>query len=151
MSTIISIFKIFLFLFPFVKEVFIKRERPDRFNRHDRRRVDRRAQKPQLSLLKSFIIVAGCLSVAFNFYIIGKAYTLGKENIQLKKQIKETKPTVLSPPEKPNCPIPKSEQPAPMPPYAPPKYPKKDNKPTHAPPRDDEKFLKELQDINKIN
>lgn len=149
MGTIISIFKIFLFLFPFVKEVFVKKERPDRY---ERRRTDRRTQKSQLPLLKSFIIVAGCLSVAFNFYVIGKAYTLGKENLQLKKQIKEAKPLPqFTPPTQQNCPTLKADQYPPMPPYTPPKYPKKDNKPTHAPPREDERFLKELQDINKIN
>jgi hypothetical protein len=148
MTVIISAFKIFLFLFPFVKEVFVKKERPDRF---DRRRVDRRTQRPRLGVRQSIIIVMGCMSVAFNFYIVERAYNLGKENILLKKQISEAKSTPPTAPDKAKCPIPKLDQYPPMPPYTPPKQPKQENKPTHAPPREDERFLKELQDINKIN
>ncbi len=150
MGSIITIVKIIMFLFPFIKEVFAQKERDKIFVNH--REVAIKA------FFKNVIIAAGCLSVVMNFYIVGKVYNLGRENIALKKQIKDNIPKPIIYPKKDVQPtenevaLPEPaieetlEGPIPIKNEDIKKIPKRLPKPSV----DKEKFLKELEQINKI-
>lgn len=147
MSTIISIIKIIMFLFPFVKEIFIGKDKGG----YDRRR------KPsvRVTLVKKIFILLICLSVVLNYYLLVKVYDLGRKNLILQGQIKD----------KPNKPIvyPKEDKTIPVPdntiaPYddsaveypkpKKPKPPKPKHTETPTPPRDT--LLQDLEEISKI-
>jgi hypothetical protein len=81
MGTIISIIRMLMYLFPFLKELFIGK---------DKQQIDRRSKPGTTSVrLKKLIIILGCASVAINFYLIGRVYDLGRQNLMLQKQMNE--------------------------------------------------------------
>jgi len=132
-----------MFLFPFLKELLIGGNASENNENKKHSRL--------FLFLKKLVIVMGCLSVALNFYLISKVYDLGRENLNLQKQIKEKIPKPMVYPSK-NTPKPeikevkKEEKP----------YPADNNKPKKkltvppAVPVDRERFLRQLEDINKI-
>lgn len=143
MSWIITTIKIISFLFPFLKELFIGKG-----NNASRKG---KVKEPN-ELLKTIIIVLGCASVALNFYLISRSYSLGRENLELQKQVKEPTPRPVQYPNNTPTPIPRRvietvED-----------KPNKNNNPNKkvvtlppALPPDRENYLKELEEINKIH
>ena len=131
-----------MFLFPFLKELFIGKDSS----------VSRKGKiKEPNQLLKQFIIILGCASVALNVYLTGKAFNLGRENLELQKQIKEPNPKPIL---YPNSPTTKKEQtvvtnyPTPDPDEQSPK--KRLVRLPSALPPERESYLKELEAIDKI-
>jgi hypothetical protein len=147
MSAIISIIKIIMFLFPFVKEIFVSKDKGG----YDRRR------KPsvRVTLVKKIFIVLICFSVVLNYYLLVKVYDLGRKNLVLQKQVKDkaNKPIIYPKEEKP-LPIPNNT----MPPYddsaveyPKPKKPKPPKpKPTQPPTPPRDTLLQDLEEISKI-
>ena len=135
-----------MYLFPFLKELFIGK---------DKNKVDRRAKPDATSVrLKKLIIILGCLSVAINFYLIGKVYDLGRQNLLLQKQMNEklSKP-ITYPIEKP------LDKPTDVPtntkeadePYKETRAPRR-KPPKQTPPvEDNSKIIDELEKLNNIN
>ena len=132
-----------MFLFPFLKELFIGKNNSD-------------ANKNNSSFflfIKKLIIVIGCLSFALNFYLFGKVYNLGRENLEYQNQVKEKAPKPIVYPEptvgkKENIKVTtigNDEQ-------DPPEDKKNKQKPPSVPViRDDkERLIKKLEEINKI-
>ena len=132
-----------MFLFPFLKELLIGGNTSENNENKKHNRL--------FLFLKKLVIVLGCLSVALNFYLISKVYDLGRENLNLQKQIKEKIPKPMVYPNQ-NTPKPEikevenKEKP----------YPTDNKKPKRklivppAVPVDRERFLRQLEDINKI-
>lgn len=146
MSWILTTIKIISFLFPFLKELFSTRS-----NNTSRKG---KVKEPN-ELLKNIIIVLGCISVAANFYLFTQAYNLGRENLELKRQAKETNPRPVQYPEdhsptklyRPHEAVPidttrhnndnnRNKKPPNLPPVLPP---------------DRETYLRELEEINQIH
>ena len=143
MGTLITIVKMIMYLFPFLKELFIGK---------DKHQIDRRSKSsPGSVVLKKLIIVLGCVSVAINFYLIGKVYDLGRQNLLLQKQMNEkiSKP-ITYPIEKPiDKPIvPQVQEPieSDTPTREPRRKPQKPNKPIE----DRSTLMNELEKINSI-
>ena len=145
MSWIITTIKIISFLFPFLKELFIGKT-----NNASRKGKTKETNE----LLKTIIIVLGCVSVAANFYLVAQAYNLGRENLELKRQAKETNPRPVQYPEHP------SSNTVYSPHQIAPSIPTDKNnnnrnkKPLNIPPvlpPDRENYLKELEEINLIH
>lgn len=145
MGTIISIIRMLMYLFPFLKELFIGK---------DKQQIDRRSKPGTTSVrLKKLIIILGCASVAINFYLIGRVYDLGRQNLMLQKQMNEklSKP-ITYPIEKPldnqsdkptqTAESTQSDTPA----RAPRRKPQKENKPTE----DRSVLMNELEKLNNI-
>lgn len=139
MSSVITTIKIISFLFPFLKELFIGKDNGTSKNGKI---------KPANHFLRKVVIIIGCLSVALNFYLLGKAFNLGRENIQLQKQIKDhvPKPTVYPDTEQMIDPTPYSHEP-----IKDNHHPKKKalRMPSALPP-ERESYLKELEAIDQI-
>lgn len=135
-----------MFLFPFLKELFIAK---------DKNAPTDGSYQDSNSMLKKMILVLGCMSVAANFYLVTKLYVLGRENIELRRQVKDPVPRPVLYPEENNTP-PKPKQKPPVevilqePVRNKPPKPKKP--PSFYPtlPPDNETYLKELDEINKI-
>lgn len=140
MSSIITTIKIITFLFPFLKELFIGKG-------------NSASKKAKISaferITKLIAITLGCASIALNVHLTGKAYNLGRQNLTLQKQIKESTPesTLCPRIEQVTMPITPTLGPA--------------NKQKHPPmekpvraiaalPPERESYLKELESINKI-
>lgn len=136
-----------MFLFPFIKEIFVGKDRGG----YDRRR------KPSLrvSLVKRLFIVLICLSVVLNYYLLVKVYDLGRKNLILQQQIKEknNKP-IIYPKEDKTIPVPDDV----IPPYEdgvretrPPRRPKPPKpKPPEQEPTSRDTLLQDLEEINQI-
>lgn len=147
MSTIISIIKIIMFLFPFVKELFVGKDKSG----YDRRR------RPgiRVTVVKKIFILLICLSVVLNYYLMVKVYDLGRKNLLLQKEIKDkANKTIVYPKEEKHIPVPNNT----IPPYddsvveypnpKKPKPPKPKPTQTPTPPRDT--LLQDLEEISKI-
>lgn len=134
-----------MFIFPFLKELFIGKD-------NNTSRSGKAKPRETNYILRQVIILLGCASVALNFYLIGRSYSLGRENLELQKQIKEPTPKPVQypedvpaqPPRRPNEVIAttvnknnnnRNKKVINMPPALPP---------------DRESYLKELEEINKI-
>lgn len=140
MSAIITTIKIIMFLFPFLKELFIGKGTPS-------------AKKAKMGsfekLMKLSVIAIGCFSVALNVYLAGRVYGLGKENLNFQKQIKEFSSKVI------DCPKHRDVIKAPMANTSPieNKRPERDERHFRrgaALPPDRETYIKELERINNI-
>ena len=141
MGTIITIIRMLMYLFPFLKELFIGK---------DKQQIDRRAKPGTTSVrLKKLIIILGCASVAINFYLIGRVYDLGRQNLLLQKQMNEklSKPItypIEKPLDKPNQSIEPAETDTPI--KSPRRKPQKENKPIE----DRSVLMDELEKLNNI-
>lgn len=141
MGTIITIIRMLMYLFPFLKELFIGK---------DKQQIDRRAKPGTTSVrLKKLIIILGCASVAINFYLIGRVYDLGRQNLLLQKQMNEklSKPItypIEKPLDKPNQSIEPAEADTPI--KSPRRKPQKENKPIE----DRSVLMDELEKLNNI-
>lgn len=143
MSTIIAIIKIIMFLFPFLKELFIGKGK-------EKGGADQNTSTGSVRT-KKIVIMIGCLSVAMNFYLVSKVYNLGRENLILQKQVKEKIPKPMVYPDKNlkkedesqinirELDTPKDED-----------RRKRKIKPPQALPVERDRFLKQLEEINKI-
>lgn len=142
MGTIITIIRMLMYLFPFLKELFIGK---------DKQQIDRRAKPGTTSVrLKKLIIILGCASVAINFYLIGRVYDLGRQNLLLQKQMNEklSKP-ITYPIEKPldnQSDKPTQTTQSDTPTRTPRRKPQKENKPTE----DRSVLMDELEKLNNI-
>jgi len=91
---LITLMKIFGFLFPFIKELLLGKEKPTNKN-----------ELPPLLIKSMFfkktIIAIGCASVLLNIYLLKQIYVITSKNIELTKQInpKETKDLIIRPKE----------------------------------------------------
>lgn len=81
--------KLFLFLFPFIKElVFGKEEKTGK----------RITKKPPANKTTINILIGiGCLSVVLNLFLLNRLYVIGEENHRLTQQLKDHKPTIIVP------------------------------------------------------
>lgn len=134
-----------MFLFPFLKELFITK---------DKNAPTDGSYQDSNSLLKKMILVLGCMSIAANFYLVTKLYVLGRENIELRRQVKDPAPRPVLYPEDDKAPKPKPKPPVEVILQEPVrnKPPKPKRPPSFSPtlPPDNETYLKELDEINKI-
>lgn len=143
MGTLITIVKMIMYLFPFLKELFIGK---------DKQQIDRRSKtSPGSIILKKMIIVLGCVSVAINFYLIGKVYDLGRQNLLLQKQMNEkiSKPITYpidKPIDKPVTPQAQDPLETDTPAREPRRKPQKPNKPIE----DRSTLMNELEKLNSI-
>lgn len=81
MGTMITIIKTIMFLFPFVKEMFLSK---------DKRGYDRRRRpSPKITVVKKIFILLVCFSLVLNYYLIVKVFDLGRKTLELNKRIKE--------------------------------------------------------------
>ena len=140
MSSVITTIKIIMFLFPFLKELFIGKDNS----------ASKKGKLGALErIIKSIIIILGCLSVALNVYLVGKVYNLGRQNLELQKQIKDPTPKPVVYPRREYA-IP-SNEPHPVTDDEQNQVPKrKASRPISALPPDRESYLKELESIDKI-
>jgi len=85
----VFLIKLFMFLFPFIKElVFGKEEKTGR----------RTTKKPPANKTTINILIAiGCLSVVLNLFLLNRLYVIGEQNHSLTQQLKELKPEVIIP------------------------------------------------------
>lgn len=149
MSFILTAIKIISFLFPFLKELFLGKKN------NTSRNGNAEPDKQSIEFMKLFVIVLGCMSVCLNYYLVTQAYNLGRENLELKKQIREINPKPLQYPEdhKPDKPY-KSHS---LGTSEPVRHNKNNNRNKKVPsvppllPPDRETYLRELEEINKIN
>lgn len=142
MGTIISIVKIIMFLFPFVKEVVIGKDKDP---------VDRRRRPSTVAMLiKKFFILLVCLSLVMNYYLAGRVFDLGKKNIELKKQIADKPKHTVEPTQNKPAPLPHPTTP-PSPEYTAPKKPKPPkSKPPDMTTKPEDDILTDLEEITKI-
>lgn len=141
MGTIISIVKIIMFLFPFVKEIFIGKDNDP---------IDRRKRPSTFTaLIKKFFVLLVCVSLVMNYYLVAKVFDLGKKNLELKKQLTDKpKQSHSLPGEKiPTLPTPT----APSVDYTAPKKPKPPKpKPPDVITKPEDDILLELEEIRNI-
>lgn len=151
MLELLAIKKILIFLFPFVKELFVSKDK----NKYDT------VQKPGPN--STFFKMTGMslvvLSIVMNYYLITKVFKLGRENIALQKELKDkpNKPIVY-----PKTPDPVKSEPVKIAPEAVPPYEKpkpkdklRDRKPIEKRPEDPpivdkEKIIDDLEELNII-
>lgn len=141
MGTLVSIVKVIMFLFPFVKEIFIGKDIDP---------VDRRKRPSTFTvMLKKFLALLVCVSLVMNYYLVTKVFDLGKKNIELKKQLAD----------KPRQTIEPAHEKAPLPPpsitpgvdYTAPKKPKPPKpKPPDVTTKPEDDILVDLEEIRNI-
>lgn len=81
MSWIIATIKLVSFMFPFLKELFIGNDKGKE-----------KIQEPN-KILKGIIIIFGCISLTINFFLANQSFNLGKENIELRRQLNRPEST----------------------------------------------------------
>lgn len=129
-----------MFLFPFLKELFLGKD-------------NSASKKGKIGaferLIKLAIIILGCLSVVLNVHLMSKTYSLGREIVQLQRQVKDPTPKPILYPNKDQGPVTTEKRPEGDEETH--KKPKK--KPIRlepALPPERESYLKELESIDKI-
>jgi hypothetical protein len=139
MSAVITTIKIITFLFPFLKELFIGKD-------------NSASKKGKIGamerIIKLIVITLGCLSVSLNVYLVGRVYNLGRNNVELQKQIKDNTPKPVVYPKENTVVVSES-----MPVHinnAPPSPKKAPVRNISALPPERESYLKELESIDKI-
>lgn len=81
MGTIVSMVKIIMFIFPFIKEIVIGKDKGG-FDR-------RKRQGEGFTFIRKVFVLLVCISVVLNYYLFVRVFDLGRKNLELTKQVKE--------------------------------------------------------------